>query len=278
VIRATVVTAAILALGGCKQRSDGQAALAAMRDFTDRICACKDRACATKVQEEMARWSEDMARHGDPARPPDEATVKALTEVTTRFTTCMSAAMDGIFVPASTGPTAGAPFQIDAQLRSVRERAAHHPKKLVMSRLEINYARADGTLDPKYGTLEVSFAVPPAPPADDPNRPIGAPLPPPPSAQQDMDCPEWKFADGHWQQHETICMGMSVLAPAHCTIAQVWARAIADEAPPGALATLALEEGPPQQWLFTISDPPRNVDFRKTYADDCEPVLEKPAK
>jgi hypothetical protein len=70
----------------------------------------------------------------------------------------------------------------------------------------------------------------------------------------------------------------------HCTVREVWKRAIAKGAPPQALAQLHLEvidiliEAPRQVWKFTIEDAPRNIHISEEIADDCEPIVEKPAR
>lgn len=280
--RALVYAIAVVAAAGCKKRrADSGEAVSAMTRFADLMCHCGDKLCADKVQDEMSRWSADMAKRASADNKVSEADARLMQEVGTRYGTCMTKVMSGDVEPTGVG-SAAAPIagDVSALLRQIRQRAGQKGRKLEMSKLEIRYARADGALDAEYGGMSVDFRVPPAPPADDPKRPIGAPLPPPPSGQTSMDCPSFSVEHGRIVEGTTLCMGFQRLAPPRCTVAQVWARAIADQAPKAALASLDLHESgeDAQAWEFAISDPPRNIDFKHTYPDDCEAVVERPTR
>jgi hypothetical protein len=293
VIRAVAVALAVVAsAAACKQkREEPREVLVAMQAFTNQMCSCKigDKACADKVQEGMQRWGTEMARRADQRERMDEELLKQLTEVTQKYTECTTKVTAGESPPVEPQPSgdhlpppppAGKPVAIDAQLRVVRDYAARLHPGGVLSRLAIRYARADGTLDPTYGKLELYYNRPPAEPADDPKRPIGAPVPAPPVDPATLECPLWTLEKSGWVRSMMPCMGGMRLAFPRCSVAQVWARAIADQAPKAALATLVLVEGAAgaQKWQFAISDPPRKIDFQRTYPDDCEPVLEQPLK
>jgi hypothetical protein len=281
-VNRALVCAALAAATACKRRSgDGpDEGINAMVRFADLMCGCRDKACADKVQDEMTRWASQQAKQASPSDKISESEVKTLQEVMTRYSECMTKVMAGDVAPAGTG-SGGATIALDvtAVLRQVRDRVAKTGRKLEMSKLEIAYARADGMLDAEYGTLAIDYRVPPAPPADDPKRPIGAPLPPPPTGQTSMDCPSFSVEQGRIVEGKTLCMGFQSLTPPRCTVAQVWARAIADQAPKAALASLELHESDgAQSWSFAISDPPRNIDFKHLYPDDCVAVVERPAR
>lgn len=157
-----------------------------------------------------------------------------------------------------------------------------------VSSVTIRYVRPDGTLDPQYGELEIETGRrPPPPPQDDPNRPVGAPVPQRPAydvVQHAMArCPRivWR-SDGVRRDTEGACSMFTdrrITAP-RCTVAAVIARARTAGAIEGALATISLsaayQDLMPQTWTFDISDPPRGIHFRHDVVDDCEPIVEKP--
>jgi hypothetical protein len=69
------------------------AAMKAMEDFRDKICACKDTPCVQGVSDEMAKWSQDMAKNSEePPRMSEEETKRA-TEIGEEMGKCMQKAM-----------------------------------------------------------------------------------------------------------------------------------------------------------------------------------------
>jgi hypothetical protein len=155
---------------------------------------------------------------------------------------------------------------------------------LDVTRLQIDYVRSDGTMDPTYGHFEASLLGPePGPPPDDPNRPTGAPvMTPPPSDRECLD-QTWRASSG-WavppSGYPVMCMSFGTPRPVSCTIIEVWKRAIAEGAPADALAKIELMNGMPEptrgQWQFSIYDRPRDVHFTGSYEDDCPPRVEAP--
>jgi hypothetical protein len=67
-----------------------------MNGFADAMCACKDADCATGVSDKMNKWSEELAKKSGRAPKFDDATMKKMTDVSTRLGECQ--------VKASTPP------------------------------------------------------------------------------------------------------------------------------------------------------------------------------
>lgn len=105
-----VALTAALGAAGCKKKksSDGNAALAKMSEFTDKMCACKDIDCVTKITEEMAKSGEEEAKKaGDKkAAAMSEAESKKHAELNAKFTECAQKAMAPA---AAAGDTAAPP-------------------------------------------------------------------------------------------------------------------------------------------------------------------------
>src|SRR5262249_32437479 len=119
---------------------------------------------------------------------------------------------------------------VDAMLMAARESATKQEASLVLSKLEARYVRSNGQLDPTYGALEVASAPPN--PKDDPNRPIGAPVP---EVKNTLtECPTWTAAKGAWTGSTNGCTA-AALQPPRCNLSQVWKRALAEKVPEAAL-------------------------------------------
>ena len=75
-----------------------------MEEMAKNMCECKDKACADKVQADMTKWSEEMAKKGgDKDAKPDEATMKKMSEASSKYADCMTKAMSA----GAAGDTAG---------------------------------------------------------------------------------------------------------------------------------------------------------------------------
>jgi len=143
--------------------------------------------------------------------------------------------------------------------------------------------RADGTLDPKYGELEIEFGASARPleQLDDPSRPTGAPLPsPPPNAKpRENGCPKPAWIGGKWTLRDGYCRRQEPLVGPRCTAKVIWDRAIAQGAPKDAIAVLKIDSpndfGSSALWRFEISDRLRKIQFRKSYKDDCPVAIEQ---
>jgi hypothetical protein len=62
-----------------------------MREFTDKVCACKDKACVDGVSDEMMRWAQDNAGKSDEA--PSDEDMKLGAQLGEQMAKCMQAAM-----------------------------------------------------------------------------------------------------------------------------------------------------------------------------------------
>jgi hypothetical protein len=75
--------------------ADAATAMAAARDFTDRICACadhKDQDCFKKVQEEMQKWAADNADKMKDYKPTEDE-MKDMQDVAQKMSACMQKIM-----------------------------------------------------------------------------------------------------------------------------------------------------------------------------------------
>ena len=100
------LAAASLFTVACKKKGGGDAgeAVAKMEEMAKNMCECKDKACADKVQADMTKWSEEMAKKGgDKDAKPDEATMKKMSEASSKYADCMTKAMSA----GAAGDTAG---------------------------------------------------------------------------------------------------------------------------------------------------------------------------
>lgn len=159
--------------------------------------------------------------------------------------------------------------------------------------IEINYVRADGTLDPTYGEVTVETGKQPRPkpprPADDPSRPVGAPEPPDNAEREAMmemvmaKCPHitWKNGAVLVRRDGSCSMFRSrKLQRPRCTVVGILAAARDAGAPANALAKISFEadfgDDGVQSWSLSIDDNPRDIHFKHAGKDDCEPIMEKP--
>ena len=68
-------------------------ALAAMKDFEGKMCACTESECANRVSNEMTKWSQEEAkRQNEPVKLSDEEMNRAV-EIGTHMGECMQRAM-----------------------------------------------------------------------------------------------------------------------------------------------------------------------------------------
>jgi hypothetical protein len=270
--RALVAVVVVAAAGpACKKPSKDRAALEKVVEFSNRMCQCKDKACADLVMRDMKRWGDEMAKNADPHDKPDPKQVEKVTQAMSDFSKCATNLLAG---GSQTPPQSIKSTDADVLIVAALAEAKQAP----LSELTVAYVKSDATLDATYGKLTVrSGKRPPQDPADDPKRPIGAPVPPVPPPTVDVDCWTFEVENGK-QKRETFPCLRGELAQPHCTVREVWKRAMAAEAPPSALATVTLVaalENAPQHWLLAIEDAPRNLHFLHEVIDDCPPVLEK---
>jgi hypothetical protein len=283
-MRAFVAIATVLAvLAGCPKKSSKDStavAMERMREFKDRMCACKagDKPCADKVQDELIRWSTETAKTASDPERLDERTMKEMTEIGTQYAECIQIAMS----PAGTtrAPDGSTVLIADALIKQTFDDAG---AAATVTELRLSYVREDGVIDPTYGTAEIHLGKPKRarPPADDPSRPIGAPVPVDPQLADDVmaRCPVYTWKSGARTESDGSCLSLGALERPRCSVLEVWAQAIEAGAPAKGLAIIDLNAAPlgeRQSWTFSITDGPRDIHFAKSVPDVCEPTLEKP--
>ena len=246
--------------------------ISTVRTFSERACACTTKACAERVLQAFERfdWRADSA-------PPSKAERALLEELETTVTECVRKASapptvdsEGLAMPPSK-PIHDA----DAIVRHTYSGLG----KYVVSAIQLDYVRATGELDPKYGkaTFVLGIARPPDP-AEDPDRPLGAPIvdaAPPPDVSSDQ-CPIYQWTKGARATIKRACELTTAITRPKCSVVEVWRRAIAGKAPAEGLAKLTFQATPSPAWTFAIDDAPRKVKVRQTIADTCEPTIERP--
>ncbi|MBA3465487.1 MAG: hypothetical protein H0T46_36480 [Deltaproteobacteria bacterium] len=288
-MRALILISLLLALPACKKKSptagddaDYTALMAKFSELRTMMCACKvnDKACADKVHESTIAWSKVNAGDGSVITKLSDAQRKTAADLSTEYGNCMTRAYGGAPTPFVASPVEEL-TNADQILKRTFEQV---PAGLVVAELKISYVRSDGTVDPTYGTVEIRFGKAKKPsPADDPSRPLGAPVPVDTSRVDDAmaRCPKYSWRGGTRSDSETICFvsGMGITKP-RCSVVEVWKRASDAGAPAAGLAVLALRGvgpgSPEQYWDFAIDDGPRNVHFSHSVQDTCEPTLERP--
>jgi hypothetical protein len=275
------VAIAVLTVAGCPKPHRSLLAMEKMREFRDKMCLCKDKACADKVQDEMIRWSSEMAKSaGERDERLDDQQMKEMTEVGTQYGECMVKVMGGETTLPPPPAGENMPRSADAIIKQTFDQLGTTAS---ITELQFSYVRADGVIDPTYGTAEIHFGKPKRnKAADDPDRPIGAPVPVDPKEVDDMmaRCPVHAWKAGMRTEGEGSCMSFGELARPRCSVVEVWKQAIEAGAPAKGLAVLALGRSPgdgePQSWTFAIDDDPRDIHFSKSVPDVCDPTLEKP--
>src|SRR5207237_1246054 len=106
--------------------------------------------------------------------PLSEADAKKFADLSTRYAECAQKAMG---IAAGSGeastPPAEAITNADRLIKATYDTLGPY----AVQKITISYVRADGTIDPTYGEADVELGRPKPPdPADDPDRPIGAPV------------------------------------------------------------------------------------------------------
>jgi hypothetical protein len=87
-------------------------ALAKMKEFADKLCACHDAKCAQDVTDEMTKWSQEMAKDSqEPPKMSDEE-MKQATDIGQRMGECMTKAM-GAGLPPTDVPPPGNPDDLN---------------------------------------------------------------------------------------------------------------------------------------------------------------------
>lgn len=169
-------------------------------------------------------------------------------------------------------PRVTTPVPIDRVLADARSKAG--PGQ-VPWRIEIDYVRSDGLIDPAFGEVEVAFTTPQRGPEDDPDRPTGAPVKP--SPKRPPQCHHLSWKQGVWSDRLVGCGPSSgKVLDVRCTVPIIWERAISEGAPRDAVARLSITAGEAARWTFKIEDKVRDVRFNAAFTDDCGLVAEAP--
>lgn len=78
-------------------------AMAKLREYTEKMCACADQTCMEHVSDEMTHWSQEMAKQqSEPVKMSDDE-LKVATELGTRMGECMQRVM-GASQPSPSQP------------------------------------------------------------------------------------------------------------------------------------------------------------------------------
>jgi hypothetical protein len=110
ILIAFMATAALFTLGACKKKGGASEAIAKVKEFSGKMCECKDKACADKVNEEYTKWGAEMAKNAKPedAKSVSAEDTKAMTEAATKYSECYTKlAMAGAGGGAAGGGAAG---------------------------------------------------------------------------------------------------------------------------------------------------------------------------
>lgn len=284
---AVIAVALLAALGGCKKKDPGPSIDVLIEDmahFRDEMCACKDKACADHVSDEMSRWASDKAKLPSKAPHLGREQTERMAQIGMEYGKCFTAATsDGgagatpsgsAAAPPPREPPAGSVTNADALIKQLYDSL---DREHVVQRLDLAYIHADGTIDAKYGRVTAELGKPKRPsPADDPNRPLGAPVPDDHMTEDVLaQCPSYTWEGGKRSDGQTSCLMMlsEPIERPKCSVVAIWKQAIDAGAPAAALAQLSIHAG---TWTLSIDDAPRNVHFQQDFPDTCAPTLEKP--
>lgn len=244
----------LVVAGGCKKKAADLGP-----EFRDAICRCKDVACIEQVGKDFT------ARAG---KFPQSNIDKDVLEAATKC-------VEKVYAVQGSAPAAGLPAlppTLDADALIGAARASQTDPRMPISSITVEYVDAKGMLDETYGGLWVTWGLS-TKPFDDPKRKTGAPVPTDTTLPE--TCPTVAFArKGPWTVGQNECTQEEPYVP-RCTVAQIWRRAIAQAAPPDALAVIKYRNLVPPSWTFTIRDAPRNVNIALELPDDCERQLEQ---
>jgi hypothetical protein len=253
--------AALLALlvvvaGGCRKKLRGDDANL-VAEWRDAVCACKDMACVTKAGEEITKraTASKHSGHGEVDNAAVAAAQKCLETI--------ARADQPAEQPSEKARTA------DALIASVRRWQKN--ARMSISNISVEYVDSAGVLDKDYGRLSVSYGLLTRPP-DDPNRKTGIPVK---FEETPVTCDSLTFKTSWTVDRNAFCPDEQP-HPVQCSVAQIWQHAIAQKAPPDAVAVIAYRNVEPPTWSFQIRDEPRAVNVDLSFPDDCEHVVEKP--
>ncbi len=272
-----VFTSGLFLVAGCPDRKSPQRAarmaVEKFKGFTNRMCVCKDMTCVDAVQREMTAWGQGMAKENTNIKP-DEETMKAMSELATRYSECVMKLMPEDTAVATVVPDDIPPSSTtrdaDTLLRDARTWARTKQPEHFVTQAQFEYVDERGAFDETHGVLKIVFLRSQKRP-DDSKRKIGAPVD---TAEVVEDCFQlaWSPSAG-WSRSRYGCSSDARDVVNKCSPAGVWKKAIERGAPAEGLAKLHMWPG--DRWSFTIRDEPRGIDVRESILDDCPLAVEK---
>lgn len=280
-----MLVAAGLVLGCKKSSSSVETQIQKLSDFASRMCTCNDKACAERVNNDLQEFARQAPR---PTVKPRQADVDRMNAEATRYQQCMQRAI--AWLPPPELPVEPAkpveppkpilpadpakPIDADKMFASARTWASQQHAELQLLRAVTSYVDVEGMLDPEEVRFELELGYVSA--ADDPKRRTGAPVR---DRKAPARCPRLQFSPvSGWSTYDLPCTPAPPGFP-HCSLRDIWKRAIAKGAPTDAVAVVTYDPRTKDPaWRFAISDGPRGVAIAHRFADDCELVLEQPAQ
>jgi hypothetical protein len=82
-----------LALGACGSKADE--AIAGLKKYKDKMCACSDKDCAEGVDKEMRDWRKDMKKDMKGEDKPSDSVLKEINELQSEYQACYGKAGKG---------------------------------------------------------------------------------------------------------------------------------------------------------------------------------------
>jgi hypothetical protein len=187
------------------------------------------------------------------------------------MTTLMTAGLPAPVTNEGT-PLATTTRDADTLIREARTWARAKQPEHFVTDVQLDYVDARGTLDDRYGKIDVTFGRA-LRAADDANRKIGAPVEKP-TVVEDCFQLAWTPSQG-WSRATYGCNEARDVAN-RCSVVATWEKAIARGAPPAGLAKIAMNTmSAHHMWSFRVQDEPRGIDIFETFADDCPLAVEK---
>lgn len=254
--------------------SKGAELMATFEPMVEKLCACKDRRCAKPLSDAF-----EAAMQREIPLVQNEAGVgAALGQLAMKAQSCTWTTLYIAEMPSE-------PIVVTT---NADEMITYAYKTLATERsaivdISIDYVQADGTVPPKYGrvTIPTGRRKPPAP-ADDPDRPIGAPISETPLPTDEdttrLQCAVFVWAGATPAITTMGCRTDRSIPRPRCRVTEIWARAIKDQAPATGLAKLSVypaSGSAEQYWGFQITDTARKVQFSRYYNDDCATAVER---
>jgi hypothetical protein len=88
-----LVLSSVFALGACGSKTDD--AIAGLKKYKDKMCACSDKECAEGVDKEMRDWRKDMKKDMKGEDKPSESVMKEIMEIQSEYQACYGKSRKG---------------------------------------------------------------------------------------------------------------------------------------------------------------------------------------